>query len=182
MFVDAQWVRVSTGHAPSPRFHVSMAYDPLRGKLVLFGGHESPNDMSDTWEWDGTDWVQRVPLPLPPERFFAAMAFDPVQGRVLMFGGTAVVDHATVELDDTWGWDGDDWILQTTTGAPAAGAGHAIAHDPTRGTILVFDGRRPTGTDQDARTWEWNGSDWRLRTPATVPRQQAGVAMAYDAA
>jgi len=34
-----------------------MVYDSVRGVTVLFGG--APN-FSDTWEWDGAAWSQRV--------------------------------------------------------------------------------------------------------------------------
>lgn len=182
VLVDTQWVRRSPRSAPSRRFNAAMAYDPSRDKLVLFGGHVSPVDVSETWEWDGAEWTQRFPLHVPRARSFPAMAFDPAAGRVLMFGGATVVDHVRVDLDDTWAWDGDDWILQTTTRTPAAGAGHAIAHDAARGTIVVFDGDPFPTPDHVGATWEWDGADWRSRTPAIAPRQHEGVAMAYDAA
>ena len=37
-----------------------LAYDAKRDRLVLFGGRAGyPNgDLQDTWEWDGSKWVQ----------------------------------------------------------------------------------------------------------------------------
>ena len=59
---------------------------------MLFGGYNPANNsnLNDTWEYDGSDWVQ-VNLergPGPAEQF--AMAYDSSRGRVLMliFGST----------------------------------------------------------------------------------------------
>ena len=49
---------------PNARFGSAMAFDEARGRTVLFGGllaDRTPLD--DTWEWDGTDWVQRWGMP-----------------------------------------------------------------------------------------------------------------------
>jgi hypothetical protein len=35
-----------------------------RDRVVLFGGRgEWPNDLNDTWEWDGTTWREVVIAP-----------------------------------------------------------------------------------------------------------------------
>ena len=35
------------------------AYDKDRDKIVLFGGRLTwPNDVNDTWEWDGKQWTE----------------------------------------------------------------------------------------------------------------------------
>ena len=43
---------------PAPRAHHDIAFDPLRGRLVLFGGVGDGKVTGDTWEWDGRFWVQ----------------------------------------------------------------------------------------------------------------------------
>jgi hypothetical protein len=51
------WRRLSEGGAPA-RSGAGAAYDPVRDRLVVFGGVERPGGtaISDTWEWDGQTW------------------------------------------------------------------------------------------------------------------------------
>jgi hypothetical protein len=42
---------------PAPRTMGYLAYDRRRDRVVLFGGRAGwPNDLNDTWEWDGAAW------------------------------------------------------------------------------------------------------------------------------
>ena len=51
------WTQSSDSGAPT-RSGSGGAYDPLRDRLVIFGGVERPGGtaVSDTWEWDGQTW------------------------------------------------------------------------------------------------------------------------------
>jgi galactose oxidase-like protein len=50
------WTQVAdTG--PSVRGGHAMAYDSLRGRVILFGGDDGQNSFGDTWAWNGTDWT-----------------------------------------------------------------------------------------------------------------------------
>ena len=51
----AQWTDLHAG-GPSPRSAASMAYDPLRDVILLYGGHASDGRPTDTWQWDGREW------------------------------------------------------------------------------------------------------------------------------
>lgn len=47
-----------TGPAPSNRSHHALAYDPLRDRVVLYGGYGGGvTILDDTWEWDGHAWA-----------------------------------------------------------------------------------------------------------------------------
>ena len=86
--------RVETAAAPSARSSAAMAYDSARGIVVLFGGYASATSLADTWEHDGTRWVQITPTDPegdgdPPLREGHAMAFDSVRERVVLFGWLA---------------------------------------------------------------------------------------------
>ncbi|MCC6213344.1 MAG: hypothetical protein IT376_00615 [Polyangiaceae bacterium] len=54
--------------------------------------------MNDTWEWDGTSWLQRAPATSPPARAITATAFDTTRERLVLFGGSGLTDR----LGDTW--------------------------------------------------------------------------------
>jgi hypothetical protein len=55
------WRQLDAGGAgrPDARAMGYIAYDSKRDRVVLFGGRKGwPNDLNDTWEWDGTAWQQ----------------------------------------------------------------------------------------------------------------------------
>ncbi len=48
------WTQLDVS-GPTPRGHHAMAGDPVRKRVVLFGGSVQSN-LGDTWEWDGEQW------------------------------------------------------------------------------------------------------------------------------
>lgn len=85
------WEQVITPHQPLSRWAHAMAYNPLSDKVVMFGGYgpEYPNGeaLGDTWEYDGSDWLETSPAGSPAPREQHAMAFEGASGKVLLFGG-----------------------------------------------------------------------------------------------
>ena len=61
---------------------------------MLFGGYGG-SYRGDTWEWDGTVWVDKTPATSPSARDAHAMAYDSARGRIVLFGGTEA--NATVD-------------------------------------------------------------------------------------
>jgi hypothetical protein len=82
----ANWLRrIPATTSPPNRYLHAMAYDAARQRVVMFGGASGGgSSRSDTWEWDGNDWVQAAP---GPARQRHRLAYDAVRGRVVMFGG-----------------------------------------------------------------------------------------------
>src|SRR5690606_33781315 len=122
----------STVVRPSPRFHFAMAYDASRKRCVLFGGAlwGTPNSRADTWEWDGTQWLQVTPVSGgPPARRDHAMTYDSVRRRVLLFGGS---DAGSTLFDDLWSWDGSVWTRLPSTNRPTPRQEHAFSFDAAR--------------------------------------------------
>ena len=64
--------------------------------------------------------------------------------------------------------------------SPSARDGHAMAYDVARQRVVLFGGNSLTSIFSD--TWEWDGSNWTLRSPTTSPSERFGHAMAYDVA
>lgn len=55
------------GPQPPPRYNYAMAFDTLRGRAVLFGGHDSGGLRGDTWElgcacYANCDWSTTAPV------------------------------------------------------------------------------------------------------------------------
>ncbi len=55
-----------------------------------------------------------------------------------------------------------------------------MAFDSARGKTVLFGGSATSGVLSD--TWEWNGTAWTERFPATTPSARAAHAMAFDSA
>lgn len=53
------WTRVATPSAPAPRTVHALAEDPVRKRLVLYGGTIDQSNVGDTWEWDGSQWSEQ---------------------------------------------------------------------------------------------------------------------------
>src|SRR5262249_58787461 len=129
--------------------------------------------LADTWEWDGANWLQRLPAQSPPPRWAHALAYDAVHGRTVLFGG-ANSTFIPSAYGDTWEWDGSNWFQRVTSPAPSARFLHALAYDSARGRTVLFAGIGASDT------WEWDGGTWTLRSPATNPAARSGHALAFD--
>lgn len=97
-----QWQRVANS-GPAPRTGHTLAYDPVRRRIVLFGGIQHfwanpPTVYADTWEWDGSAWRQVPVTRSPPPRDGHAVAEDPLGRGLVLFGGFDSVGFA----DATW--------------------------------------------------------------------------------
>lgn len=52
------WQVVEGAAGPSPRGAPGAAYDPVRDRVVVYGGFDNANPrLGDTWEWDGAAWL-----------------------------------------------------------------------------------------------------------------------------
>jgi hypothetical protein len=85
---------------------------PLDGKLVLFGGNDGNDVLSDTWTWDGTAWTQ-VMVAGPSARLWPMMALF---GTELVLSGG---ERGGFPDSETWTWDGSSWMQLHVTGPPA---------------------------------------------------------------
>jgi hypothetical protein len=167
-----EWLLAVENPRPPTEGPYALAYDSARGRVVFFGS--SP---PSTWEWDGLTWTDRTPAASPPWRQEHAMTYDSTRGRVVLFAGYGNGSS----LADTWEWDGNTWVDRTPATSPAGRERHAMAYDSARGRVVLFGGERYEDDHQVlADTWEWDGSAWTERTPATYPLERASHAMTYD--
>ncbi|MBL9137945.1 MAG: hypothetical protein JNK85_18915 [Verrucomicrobiales bacterium] len=172
-----RWVRRDLRNAPRGRSEFGMAFDAHRGRVVLFGG--MTNDLfgtsassGETWEYDGENWVQRIPSTTnaPAPRIGHALFYDPVRRVTTLYGGdTALVNP---RAGDIWTWDGTNWVQREIVGErPWFGGQFGSPARPQ----MVWDERRgyavlppqannvPGG---DLVTWTWNGTNWNpIPTP-----------------
>ena len=147
---------------PAARAYHDIAFDPGRGRLVLFGGLVDGKATGDTWEWDGRLWVQ-VADTGPAPRAYHGIAYDAAGQRILLFGGSdGAAQDQRVYFGDTWAWDGQDWVQLADTG-PSARQSPAMTCDAGRSRVVLFSGgqiSREAANVALPDTWEWDGIDW----------------------
>lgn len=91
--------------APEARGAHAMAYDAVRGRIVLFGGQTPGGALDDTWEWDGNVW-QRLPTSdSPGARLGHGLVSDSRRGELVLFGG----DRGVISRET--------WVYRTRGGA-----------------------------------------------------------------
>lgn len=155
------WTALTPATLPTPRWGHGMAYDPVNGRVIMFGGNDSGSVGNEMWEWTGTDWSQVTPATTPPPRQWHQMTTDPSRNVVVMTGG----EWMGTQLNDVWEWDGTDWTQITTPGAPAGTSLHFEAYDPVLGQLLRFGGStapgRAASTDE---TWAYSPTATGLAT------------------
>ena len=166
------WTQRTPTNAPPARSDHALAYDAVRGRVLLFGGHGSSGPLSDTWEWDGITWTQRSPVTSPPARFGHALAYDSAGGRVVLFGGGDI----STTFSDTWEWNGNDWMQLRPATGPTARLNHGITYDAVRRRVVLFGGEDNGALASD--TWLLDGSTW-TKAGANAPARRSH-AMEYD--
>ncbi|HEX6813509.1 MAG TPA: kelch repeat-containing protein [Planctomycetota bacterium] len=178
-FDGTAWQLRTPTASPGPRWAASMAFDPVTGTTILFGGTtvtggSSPN--ATTWRWNGTTWTQLQPPQSPPALLGHAMATDLLNNRIVLFGGR---DPSSAHLAQTWIFDGTTWTQLTSSPQPPARCCHDLALDFTTGSLVLFGG---WGGSNFGDTWELVGNSWFQRSPAQSPTARWGHRMAWSAA
>jgi hypothetical protein len=150
----ANWTQFAPAQNPSPRQDHGMAFDPVRGHVLLFGGDLGNNAYDgSTWEWNGTTWTQLMPAVSPAPRAWHAMATDTQRGRVLVTSG---VGPGT--FYDTWEWNGSVWTQ--LNGNASSGL------SPLGRMAFCAQASRMLFTDA-SYTWEWNPPSPNVRSYGT---------------
>ncbi len=168
------WHAVQTISQPPARRNHAMAYDPLRGRVVLFGGYGT-RYLNDTWEWDGRTWNAMATTVAPEPRWAHTMVYDRQRRRIVLFGGW----NGGAFLQDTWTWDGGQWTQLISAQTPSARDDHGMAYDIRRQRVVVFGGN--AGVYQND-VWELSENGWSPLTPTTsiAPHARRTRVMAYN--
>ena len=145
------WTNMSTeGARPPGRSDAGMAYDPVSGKVVLFGGVDSDfNCLDDTWAYDGpaNTWTQVVTDDAPSARSGLAMAYDPGSRRIVLFGG---IDSQLLCYNDTWAFDMSEgvWTELSPEGElPQARGRTTMAYSADIDKLVMFGGAAVQAAD-----------------------------------
>ena len=149
-----QWTLISTtGERPAPRRSGAAAFDPLRNRMVIYGGWNavpgSNQFLGDTWaldfENDPPAWTQLHPAgTIPTGRDAVPAAYDPLHDQMIIFGGW----NGTNYLADTqflnWGGVSAEAQMSASTSAtPTAAHVEWEVQDATGSHAAVY--RRTSG-------------------------------------
>jgi len=107
-----------------------------------------------TYMWDGTSW-HNLAIASPPDRPDSALVYDDKHGLVVLYGGK----RNGVLMNDTWVFDGTNWLELNLPVAPSSRGAHAMFYDVKRQSIILFGGIDKSG---------FLGDTWELRLPQNV--------------
>ena len=93
------WTEKNPVTAPPGRTDGAMAFDPVRGLVMLFGGLDGSPGYGDTWSYSvqGVNWLNVTPARSPSPRFGHDMVYDDATQVLVVFGGMD-----TTYRGDTW--------------------------------------------------------------------------------
>jgi len=182
------WTQITPASGPLPpaRSFFGMAYDPLRGRVVVYGGKVAAiyySTSDDTWEWDPATQTWAA-FPSAGSITYGGlrapqMAYDPTSQQTILFGG---IMYWGGHNGQTWAWNGTQWTLRSSAG-PSGRIGHGMTTDFGRSRVVLFGGYDYTGNNYaglfDTDTWEWNGTSW-TSVATSGPGRRIGVGLAYD--
>jgi hypothetical protein len=163
------------------RDHLSLCYDEVRGKTILFGGGIFPRIpgpwATDTWQWDGVKWKQIATT--GPTGRVTTMVYDAARNEILLFGGVgAPVNNVQPKFSDTWIWNGIQWKKAADSG-PSPRSRHTLVFDTRNKKIILYGGENDNGPLADM--WEWSGTSWKeIKFEGSSPGDRYVHAMAYD--
>ena len=142
---SATWTQ-GTGDSthPGPRIEYASILDPVRNRMIIFGGKDPYSN--EVWALDlsGTPtWTQLTTAGTPPIRRETRAIYDPVRDRMVIFGGYSN-DISSYYLNETWELTlsgTPTWHqLATTGGPPPRRAAHTQIYDPDGDRMIVFGG------------------------------------------
>ena len=156
------WTQQFPANAPSARSGAVLVYDLARNVTVLYGG-QNPSpigglSLSDTWEWDGTNWTQIATAHNAGARGRYMAAYDVARGRTVLYGGMAN-SMLVGALNGTWEYTGVDWTQVTTAASPGPLQDAAMCYDLARQRTVMFGGSNQNTGVTDT-TWRYDGVNW----------------------
>jgi galactose oxidase-like protein len=183
-----RWTRFHpAGSQPGYRYTQSAIYDPVRDRMIVFGGFDA-HAQNDIWQLTLSDTPTWSPLVAsgapPPARHRHTAIYDPVRDRMIVYGGT----NDTTLFADVWALSLSDpptWSeITPPAGGPSPRYRHSAIYDPVRDRMIVFGGRGDSGDLNDTWALDLGGTpSWsELQPPAPLPRTRNSHTALYDPA
>ena len=181
---SSTWTQISPPQLqqwPGPRRFHAGAYDPVRDRLIVHGGHQM-NGSLFALSLTGEPWWGPLPAAgIAPEIEMHQMVHDPVRDRMLLIGGSSDLnDIPVLNLSPT-----PTWTPLSATGMPSTILLRPSAiYDPLRDRILMFGGYSSNLAASTNDLWQLSLSNpptWTLLSPAgPLPPARAHHTAIYD--
>ena len=187
---SVSWRQILPGGAPPPaRIDHIAVYDPVRRRMIVFGGASGSSVFNDVWALSlsgSPTWTLLTPSgTAPAARGGAAAVYDPGRDRIVLFGG---YDRNLLCLDDTWelqlsgtpAWS----RLYPTGAAPEPRLAPAAVYDAQRDRLVLLGGTDLVAYYADSWELSLSGSPaWtRLAPGGGGPPSRADHKAIYDVA
>ena len=139
-WTGSDWAKRFPANQPEPRYFLggnALACDPQRHVVVMFGGSQPyATFFEDTWEWNGTTWIERFPSASPSARSGHSLSYVASMGSVILFGGNC--DYTF--RNDIWSWDGTSWVEVEPEMRPPQRHRHGMAYCDLADGLVIFGG------------------------------------------
>ena len=154
-----RWYTPATPVAPTPRDGGAIVYDDDDHQVVLFGG-----GFGDTWTYDAHGWTVQQVTASPSARTNSSIAYDARSKSVILFGGNEIASG--LDQNDTWVWQHGTWteLAIPMASRPPIRSFAGMAYDSKRDVIVLVGGGVVTAQND---VWEFDGTTWTQKTPAT---------------
>ena len=182
-----EWGQVQpSGTIPPARFGHTLLFDPVRRRLILFGG-QAGVFFSDTWAFDvavGT-WRQLSADEAGPSRRYGHSAiYETTRDRMVISHGFTDAGR----FDDTWAFDlrSNSWAnISPSSNRPLRRCLHHAAYDSTSSKMYLYGGcSSPFGPCPLGDLWAFdlNRNQWTELASSVVPPAREHYGMGFDAA
>lgn len=187
-----RWSRLApSGTPPTGRGRHAAVYDPIRDRMIVFGGEVGYSPSSETWALSFSPSPAWSPIittgPVPEPRLGAAAVFDADQDRMLVSGGlntfyteggSPISDLVALNLGGTPAWSG---LLGWNAAGPRPRYGASLAYDRDRGRAIVYGGQAKDDLCSDSWIAHLDGAPrWELASGS--PRGRTRATMVFDVA
>jgi hypothetical protein len=151
-FTNNSWAiqKCIVRHCNPPPFRAdaAMSYDPVAGKIVLFGGvgcnfyAQCYSALNDTWWYSGGVWANatRYSGNSPGPRFDLAMTWDSKDKGLVTFGGYEKNAAYGPSSNATWVYVNHTWTNATGGRSPPPAYGMSMAYDAKLKMVILFGG------------------------------------------
>jgi hypothetical protein len=106
------WRQLVAAHQPTASVHMTLAHDPVSDQLLLLTEPNVPYGTSaqtETWSWNGSDWIQQSSVGQPNGIVYSAGSGDDRTDALFAFEDVTPLTGAD-RVVAAWAWTGASWV------------------------------------------------------------------------